>query len=63
MEKRWSIDLVGDSLVAGILATSYEVEEEAPDPRIKFFNGTDIVAEYRMSQIQGWRLESAMGTP
>ena len=60
---KWTVDLVGheDTEVSDIEATHYEVVEERMvdgfpiEPRLKFFNGTHIVAEYRLSQIQGWR--------
>jgi hypothetical protein len=61
--KTWTVDLVGDEApqVTDIKATHYEVTPVRvvdcclDDRRVQFFDGEEIVAEYRLEQVQGWR--------
>jgi len=65
-EQTWIVDLVGQDSVAIPSVTSYEVDRGChpasvngipTEQRVKFFSGDAIVAEYRLSQVHGWRLK------
>jgi hypothetical protein len=62
-EQTWIVDLVGQESMAIPSVTSCEVDCPSSvngiptEQRVKFFSGDAIVAEYRLSQVHGWRLK------
>lgn len=59
-EKLWTIELSDGIQVAKLKATRYEVDAFRTydgfevERFVKFFEGDDIVALFRLSQIKGW---------